>query len=566
MRNLTLVPSWLRFSMIFLLAMGILFRFVNLEGKVYSHDETYTSLRISGYTVAEVKQEIFNGRVISKESFARFQRPNLDKGFSGTIMSLATEDPQHPPLYYLIARLWVQIFGNSVTAIRSLSALISLLVFPCIYWLCRELFNVPLSVPWLAIALMAISPIHVLYAQEAQPSILWLVTIILSSASLLRAIRLESKAQQIPDRFAIWGIYVITLSLSLYTSLWSVFVAVAQAIYVSITTRFQITETVRAYLIASSLGFLAFMPWMMIVVAKFFEFLISADVIKNETSLKPLIPLWQIQISRLFFDLDFSLENSLGYAISLIFLTLVGYAIYFICRTTNYKVWSFIITLIIVPVIPTMFLNLFSGSIILNPEQNLISAYLGIQLAVAYLLATQIYNGIVLRRRIWQVILVLLIVCGLVSSRVSYESETWWNQGISSGNSQVAQIINQAEKPLLISNSEGINYGNVFSLSYIVQPKVRFQLVNGQDIPIIPNGFTDVFFLNPADTWRRELETRYKSITNVVYGNNDYLLWKFERLRSLNLSKPTNMKLALATRSRGYIYLTQRRRVAEKRS
>ncbi|WP_414549025.1 glycosyltransferase family 39 protein [Anabaena sp. CCY 0017] len=534
MRNLTPVPSWLRFLIIFLLAMGILFRFVNLEGKVYSHDETYTSLRISGYTVDEVKQEIFNGRVISRESFARFQRPNLEKGFSGTIMSLATEDPQHPPLYYLIARLWVQIFGNSVVVIRSLSALISLLVFPCIYWLCRELFNVPLSVPWLAIALMAISPIHLLYAQEAQASILSLVTIILCSASLLQAMRLESKehnqelapGQQIPDRFAIWGIYVVTLVLSLYTSLWSIFVAVAQALYVITTTKFQISETVRAYLIASSLGFLAFLPWIMIVVANFLRFLISADVITTETSLMPLIPVWRMQVSRLFFDLDFSLDDPLGYLISLIFLTLVGYAIYFLCRTTNYKSWLFMILLIIIKFIPIMLPNLFLGGIFLNSQENLILAYLGIQLAVAYLLATQIYNGIVLRRRIWQVLLVLIIVCGLISSRVSYASETWWNKGVSYGNPQVAKIINQGEQPLLISDAEGINYGNVFSLSYLVQPKVRFQLVKGQDIPDIPIGFTDIFILNPSDIWRSNLETRYKSTTNVVYSDNYYLLWK----------------------------------------
>ena len=190
MRHLKFAPSWLRFLIIFLLAMGILFRFFNLDGKVYWHDETYTSLRISGYKITEVKQQIFNNRVISGESFAQFQGANQQKSLNDTIMTLAKEDPHHPPLYYIIARLWMEIFGNSVTAIRSLSACISLLVFPCVYWLCRELFNVPLSVPGVAIALMAISPIQLVYAQEAQEYILWLVTILLSSASLLRAMRL----------------------------------------------------------------------------------------------------------------------------------------------------------------------------------------------------------------------------------------------------------------------------------------------------------------------------------------------------------------------------------------
>jgi uncharacterized membrane protein len=538
MVNLTLVASWLRFLIVFLLAMGILFRFVHLEGKVYSHDEIYTSLRISGYTVAEVKQQLFNGGVISQGSFARFQFPNLERGFSDTIMSLVTEDPQHPPLYYLIARLWVQTFGNSVTVIRSLSALISLLVFPSIYWLCRELFNVQFLVPGLAIALMAISPIHVLYAQEAQSYILWLVTILLCSASLLRAMRLESqshdesvKFQEMPDPFATWGIYVLSLVVSLYTSLWSVFLALTQGIYVITINRFQLTETVRAYLLASSLGFLAFMPWMTIVVANLLEFIISADVTENDRYMLDWQPILFIQISRVFFDLNIALENPIQYLISLIFMFLAAYTLYFICRTTNYKTWLFMVTLIIVPFIPLMLPNLFPRSLFYNSIIYLVPVYLSIQVSVAYTLATQIYSGISSRRRIWQVILGLIIVLGMVSCRVRYEGETWWNKGISYGNPEVAEILNEAQKPLVISNSQGINYVTVFSLSYLVTPKVRFQLVRGEDIPNIPDGFKDIFLLNPSDTWRRKIETRYKSTANVVYRNNYHLLWKLTHLR-----------------------------------
>ncbi|MFN6570674.1 glycosyltransferase family 39 protein [Dendronalium sp. ChiSLP03b] len=539
MRHLTLIPSWLRFLIVVLLVMGILFRFCNLDGKVYSGDETYTSLRISGYTVDEVKQQIFDGSVISQESFTKFQSPNLDTGVSETIMSMVKEDPQHPPLYYLIVRFWVEIFGNSVTVIRSLSAFISLLVFPCIYWLCRELFDVPLSLPGVAIALMAVSPIQLIYAQEAREYILWLVTIIISSASLLQAIRLESKdknelekRQQSPDRFTTWGIYTVTLAVSLYTCLWSGFVAVAHGIYVITTARFQLTETVRAYLLASVMGFVAFMPWMAILVADFFQFLISADGTTTQLSQMPLIPFWLMQISRIFFDLDLSLKKPVGYLISPIFLTLVGYAIYFLCRTTNYKVWLFIVALIIVPALPLILPDLISGGIRSNPEPYLMPSYLGIQLAVTYLLATQSYNKNLSCRSMWYMIVALVIICGLVSCRVSYQAETWWSKGVSYGNLQVAKIINQAERPLLISNSVGINYGNVFSLSYLVQPKVRFQLVQNQSIPNIPNSFTDVFILNPAKRWHKQIATKYKSQINIVYKDSYYSLWKLAQPRT----------------------------------
>ncbi|MEH2267297.1 MAG: hypothetical protein V7K68_02510 [Nostoc sp.] len=104
MPDLKLAPNRLRFIIILLLMVGIFFRFFNIDGKVYWHDETFTSLRISGYTANEVRQQIFNGRIINKESFAKFQSLNVEKGLSDTIMSLEIEDPQHPPLYYLKIR------------------------------------------------------------------------------------------------------------------------------------------------------------------------------------------------------------------------------------------------------------------------------------------------------------------------------------------------------------------------------------------------------------------------------------------------------------------------------
>ncbi|MEH2090051.1 glycosyltransferase family 39 protein [Nostoc sp.] len=561
MRHLKFAPSWLRFLTIFLLTMGILFRFSNLDGKVFWQDEVYASLRISGYTINEAKQQLFNNRVIGKESFAQFQGANPDKSLNDTIMSLAKQDSQHPPLYYIIARLWMEIFGNSVTAIRSLSACISLLVFPCVYWLCRELFNVPLSVPGVAmpaagvaIALMAISPIHLVYAQEAQEYILWLATILLSSASLLRAIRLEdelAKERQKPDLFAIWSIYAVTLAMSLYTFIWSAFVAVAHGIYVMITAKFKFTKTVRTYLLASLVGFLAFMPWITVVIGEFFQFLISADKTTVQSDLIPIFPFLLMQLSRIFFDIDLRSENSLGYLIALAFLTLVGYSIYFLCQSTNYKTWSFIITLIVVPALPLILPDLIVGSIRSSTEPYLIPSYLGIQLAVAYLLTTQLYNGSGSRRSFWPIIMTLVIICGLISSKVSSQAETWWNKGMNYGNPQVAQIINQSNRPLLISDAFSNNYGNVFSLSYLLEPKVRFLLVNNQKIPKIPDGFTDVFLLNPSEAWGKSIEKKYKLKTDIVYSDNYYSIWKLAKNRNLrrrNISPNNQLSTELSTR------------------
>jgi uncharacterized membrane protein len=540
MRHLKFAPSWLRFLIVFLLVMGILFRFFNLDNKVYSHDETYTSLRISGYTRTEVQEKLFNGSVIGKKSFAQFQGVN-QKSLNDTIMTLAKEDSLHPPLYYIIARLWMEIFGNSVTAIRSLSALISLLVFPCVYWLCRELFNVPLSVPGVAmpaagvaIALMAISPIQLVYAQEAQEYILWLVTILLSSASLLRAMRLEDELKgerQRPDLFAAWSIYAVTLAISLYTFLWSGFVAVAHGIYVITTAKFQLSSNVRTYLLASLVAFLAFIPWLAVVIGDFFQFLISADKTTTQPSLMPVLGLFLMQLSRIFFDIDISSENKFSNLLTLCFLTFIGYSIYFLVQTNNYKVWLFIIILIVVPVLPLKLPDLMAGGIQPSTEPYFIPSSLGIQLAVAYLLATQIYNRSVSHRSIWQIIMVLVIICGLISSKVNSQAETWWNKGVSYGNPQVAQIINQTTSPLLISDALGNNYGNIFSLSYLLESKVRFLLVQNQKVPKIPNRFADIFLFNPSENWREAIEKKYNLKTDIVYSDKYYSVWKLAKPR-----------------------------------
>lgn len=539
MHHFKLAPSWLRFLIVVLLVIGVFFRFANLERKVYWHDETYTSLRISGYTALEVRQQIFNNRVMTGTYFNKYQSLNSEKNLGDTIKSLAIEDPQHPPLYYIIARFWVLIFGSSITAIRSLSAFISLLVFPCVYWLCKELFRVPLSVPFIAIALVAISPIHLVYAQEAREYMLWIVTILLSSASLLRAIRLESKSkavgkkQKAPDPIFVWGIYAATLAVSLYTFLLSGFIAIAHAIYIITIAKFKFTKTLKAYLLASLAGFLAFMPWILVVLFNFSQLDLGTSWTKMPINFINLIQAWLIQLSHIFFDLNFGFENPLSYLITPVILIFVGYAIYFLYRTTNEKSWLFIVLLIAVPALPLMLADLLFGGIRSLSDRYLLPSYLGIQIAVAYLLATQIYSGNLARRQIWQMITVVVITCGVISCGVSSQAETWWSKVISYGNPQVATIVNQASRPLLISDSSGINYGNVFSLSYLLEPKVRFLLLKEQKTPKISNQFTDVFFLNPANDFRKKIETNYKSKLNVVYQDNYYSLVKLAKTRNL---------------------------------
>jgi uncharacterized membrane protein len=217
------LEKWLRFLIIAVLAIGILFRFVNLDRKFYWIDENYTSLRVSGYTEAEIIKQISYQKITSPSDLQKYQQINPQKTLSNTLNSLATEDPQHPPLYYILARFWAQWFGSSVATMRSFAAVISLLVFPAIYWLAWELFE-STAVAWIAIAIFAISPYHILFAQEARQYSLWTLTTILSSAALLRAMRPDVN-QNPMLLISHWTLYAVTAAMGLYTHL--LFICVA---------------------------------------------------------------------------------------------------------------------------------------------------------------------------------------------------------------------------------------------------------------------------------------------------------------------------------------------------
>ncbi len=208
--------TWLKIFITITLVLGICFRLINIDRKVYWYDETITSLRIVSYTRGEFKELISNQGTISIAELQQYQDINPEKNTINLISSLARDNPEHLPIYFVLLRWWVKLFGNSVTVIRNFSAITSLLIFPCIYWLCRELFGKSL-IGWVAISLTAISPILVLYAQEARAYSLFSVVVLLSNIALLQAMRINTKRT--------WQIYIASLIFALYTHLFSVLVA-----------------------------------------------------------------------------------------------------------------------------------------------------------------------------------------------------------------------------------------------------------------------------------------------------------------------------------------------------
>ncbi len=509
--NKTLIYNWVSYGIVVLFLIGLFFRFTNLDQKIYWYDETITSLRVSGYRQSEVVQQVFNEKEISVLDLQKYQQINSETTLLNTVYSLATEAPQHPPLYFLIARLWTQSLGHSVGIIRSLSAFISLLVFPCLYWLCLELFKRPL-VGWIAIVLMAVSPFHVLYAQEAREYSLWTVTILLSSAALLRAMRLKTKLS--------WRIYALTVIAGLYSFTFSIFIIIGHGVYVLANDKFK-TKVARDYLRACFLGFLAFSPWILIIIIH----LLAVGNVSIWTAINLPLPAlmkqWMINFSSIFLDLNFSYHQNTIY-LTLPVLGLEIYSIYLICKRSPQQIWLFVLTLVGVTAIALVVSDLLWGGRRSSVSRYLIACYLGIHLAVAFAIATQIISANSVRRQLWRIIKVVLISGGILSCVASSQAVAWWNKYDSYDNPQIARIINQAHRPLVISDP-GVSFGYVLSLSYMLNPDVRLHLLT-QSISEISTDATDIFLYRPSQELPNQLQKNY-TILPIQDSNN---FWRLE--------------------------------------
>ncbi|MEG4206432.1 hypothetical protein QUA20_21205 [Microcoleus sp. Pol7_A1] len=77
----------------------------------------------------------------------------------------------------------------------------------------------------------------------------------------------------------------------------------------------------------------------------------------------------------------------------------------------------------------------------------------------------------------WKVLTVLLLKGGVLSNAVSSQAETWWTKEWGRENPAIARRIDRTPKPLVVSDISEVSVGNILSMSHLLAPKVRLQLV-----------------------------------------------------------------------------------------
>ncbi|EAZ88169.1 glycosyltransferase family 39 protein [Crocosphaera chwakensis] len=508
--------SWWSYLIVLIIIIGVFCRIINLDIKAYWYDETFTSLQLSGYSSEEVTNQILNGDEIGIEELQQYQNPQEDsqKTVVDTVKRIAIVEPQLTPLYFILLRFWTQCFGNSITVIRSLSVVFSLLTLPLMYWLAQELFQSRI-ISLMSVGLLSISPIHVLYAQEARPYSLYTLATLLSSVLFLRAIKLKS--------YQSWFLYAISVTFGLYSFFLTCLVYFSHGIYIILTEGLRLTKNLRRYVASMIFGIVAFIPWLYLVIQgkEGIQKTFSAD----KMSMARYLIKWIRSLTLFFVDFDLDPSSPKVYLIPFSFLLLliiglIFYSFYFLYLNGDKISRTFIFSSFFVPLISLFVIDLLLGTNRITVTRYLIPYFIGVHLAVAYLLVRKNFQiSLQTGKQIfWRFILVFVVSLGVISSTMIANAQVWWNKDPQNINHELATMINKSSQPLIVSD---VWFPNVISLSHLLDPKVKFQLVVEPDVPLIKEGYSDIFLYQPSENLKTQLSEDYQ-----LEAVRKPLLWK----------------------------------------
>lgn len=477
---------------VLLVAAGGLARFWDLGRMVVWHDEVFSVIRVLGFDHGSTHDALFNaGRDLSADDLQRFQKPEPSRTWGDTWRALISH-PEHAPLYYLLARLAVAWNESAVVGMRAVSAALSLLLLPAMAWLAREIFGRG-PAPWLTVILVAVSPVHLLYAQEARQYALWSALVAASSAALLRALRRRRDAD--------WVIYGLLLMAALYSHLLTALLAGCHALYVLWRTLDEpgaLRATTGRFAVATAGALLLFLPWLAVVLSQLGEMQKFIGWMAAPAGIGQLASAWVGHLARPFVDLP---ELPMAWLGVLPLLALAARVAIRQRGTVDYRLVGL---LVLLPLALVALPDLLVGGRRSLESRYLMPTFLGLELLVAGTLASA-WDTAASRRRVVLPVLTLLVAGGLASQWRILGSESWWTKSYSAHNAEFARLVNAAQLPLILASDGSVNLGELISLSYHLLPHVRLRLLPIDGRVDIPPGYTSLFALLPGEKLRQQL-------------------------------------------------------------
>lgn len=503
-------------------ALGLFFRCHHLERKVFWDDEIYSAFRIFGYSEEEVNKSA--AKAVTAGDLRAILHPTLPTaGAMRTIDTLASEEPQHAPPFFLAERLWVRWVGTSVAGMRSLSVVFSMAGLAAMFVLCRELFR-SRRAAIIGVALMALAPVQVLFAQELREYALWSVAILVVTTTLMRAYNRGTARA--------WSLHAAATAFALYVYPSSLPVVVAQFVSVLVAHRARFRPMI-APTVALGAGLALFAPWLFVILTH------SAQIQKGMATIaaehqSPLNVVRSVLAQPRFNFLELEPQGALSRAIAtLCVLSILAYALVQLRRQMSGIVWGILVATMLAPLIPTAIPDLIGGGVRSCQTRYFVPLFLAIDATLAWLLAEKIDGR--LESKPWSAVLGLVLAARIVSCLAFSGVDTWWNK-LGQQSIAVAAAINERPRAMLVSDSYAVW---ALSIAEYLRPDVRVRLQPSCYLcdrkrmkttlePIDYSG--SIFLLGPS----AELQSNYRSIAYEcidVRSNckSDLSLWVAKR-------------------------------------
>lgn len=180
---------------------------------------------------------------------------------------IASPGHTHPPGYYILLHLWVRLWGDGETAVRSLSALLGVGDVVLVYLLGSQIASRRTGI--LAAILLTLCPAHIVYSQEAR--MYALLSCALSAATLLMH-RLATDDTPRQRQWLLVALLVLAEAVAVYSHFVSFFSLASLNLWylVSSVARQKRGESVqwRNWLLSQVAVALAFVPWVPTLLAR----------------------------------------------------------------------------------------------------------------------------------------------------------------------------------------------------------------------------------------------------------------------------------------------------------
>lgn len=162
----------------------------------------------------------------------------------------------HPPGYFFLLWIWTYFFGFSEIAVRLPSVLFGIGTVILTYYLGKNLFNKKVGI--IAGLLLAVSPLHIYYSQEARMYSLSTFSVALFSYFFIQLLN--------GKKWSFWG-YALSGLLVLYSDYVVYLIFPVHFLFLVLTKR----DLLRKWLVSVGISLISFLPWLFVVPAQIFE-------------------------------------------------------------------------------------------------------------------------------------------------------------------------------------------------------------------------------------------------------------------------------------------------------